>query len=117
MAEKPQAEAAPQGTLSMEQLAWLVKKLKEPSDIEAAKLAADAKKLEVQKLQMVDLARIETENRRRAQDNCNHKKPNGETSWAGQIHSDGLYHPICLKCNMHGKTQEPPRELLAQGLS
>lgn len=32
------------------------------------------------------------------QNNCTHTHDNGKTAKCGQIHNDGLYHPICVKC-------------------
>ena len=94
----------------------MIKELRKPDDETLEKKAEAAKRLELQKKQMIALAQLETATRERRQKACSHKKQDGNTLWAGQIHSDGKYHPICLRCSAEGEPMEPPRELLAQGL-
>lgn len=44
---------------------------------------------------------------------CGHVKPDGSTAYHGQIHSDGLIHPICIRCQKLRTPYAPPAELIA----
>lgn len=47
---------------------------------------------------------------------CQHKKPDGRASIGGQVNSDGLIHPICLRCQFEFPPYPPSGDSLAQGL-
>ncbi len=43
---------------------------------------------------------------------CDHRKPDHSSRVHGQIHSDGLIHPICLWCQKLFAPYPAPRELM-----
>lgn len=99
--------------LSMEDILMLIKAAKAPDDETVAKKAAEEAKRQQQMAEMLRIAKIEDQNRINLQSNCSHRKQNGESTFKGQIHSDGLYHPLCLRCQKLLPPQIPPRELMS----
>lgn len=102
--------------LTAAQMIEIIKELRKPDDETVAAKEEAERKRQISMKQMIELAKIESENTRRNQERCSHKKENGNTLWMGQIHSDGMFHPLCFRCQKMGTPMEPPRELLAQGL-
>lgn len=102
--------------MTREELIELVRELRKPDQETLDKKEAERKKLEQDRKQMIQLAELELRTKRARQSNCNHKKEDGRTALAGQVHSDGKIHPICLHCHIELTPQDPPRELLAQGI-
>ena len=96
------------------QIMELVKELRKPDDVTQQKLDEEAAKKAKIREQSIQLATIEIETKRRAQANCDHKKENGKPAFGGQVHSDGMLHPICLHCGLEADPIAPARELLAQ---
>jgi len=94
----------------------LGKELRKPDDVTLKRMEEEEKKRQTSMKQMIDLANIETQAKINGQMNCSHRKEDGRTRIMGQIHSDGMYHGICLWCNKEFKPVAPPRELLAQGV-
>lgn len=93
------------------------KEMRKPDDVTLAKQAQEEQRRQESMRQMIALANIEIDSKKNMQARCSHKKEDGRTLWHGQIHSDGKYHPLCLRCQMLGTPLDPPRELLAQGIS
>ena len=57
-------------------------------------------------------AREQEQNKQLRQERCGHRKPDQRSAWHGQIHSDGLIHPICVICQAEQKPYPPPREMV-----
>lgn len=110
--KKSKAEA-----LTREDLLAAIRELKAPSAKELAKEEEEQQREAARRKQMIELATEEMKAKVNRQRACGHVKQNGDTLFQGQIHSDGLYHPICMRCGKEGTPQEPPKELLAQGVA
>jgi hypothetical protein len=96
----------PAVTITFDQLKELIKEIKKPSAEEAERIEKEkALKLRAQR-EKVEQARIEMAEKKRREDSCPHRKPNGETTVMGQRHSDGMVHPICFRC----QKEFPPRK-------
>ncbi len=93
------------------------RELRKPDDVTQAKLDADKLKQAKIREQAITLATIEKETKRRAQEACDHKKENGKPAFGGQIHSDGMIHPICLHCGLEAEPIRPRADMVAQGIS
>lgn len=106
--------AAP--VMSMDQVLELVKALREPDDETKAKRKAEKEFNERRTKEMIELARIEMEQKQLLQSNCSHRKQNGQSTIGGQVHSDGLYHPICTRCGYQPEPSAPPTGTLVGGL-
>lgn len=100
-----------------EALKGFAQELKAPTPKQLAEEQEEARKKAIRMKQMIELATVEINAKKQRQASCGHVKQDGSTLFQGQIHSDGLYHPLCMRCGKEGKPQAPPRELLAQGLA
>jgi len=83
--------------MNREAMVEFAKELKKPSDEEAAKQAEAKQRREKLIASMIESAKVETAERKRAQDSCNHKKPNGIINFGGQVHGDRV-RLICKTC-------------------
>jgi hypothetical protein len=99
--------------LNMEQLVALIREMKKPDDETLAKKAAEEARRQESMAAMLVVARLEEENHKRAQTNCRHEKQDKTSTWYGQVHSDGLIHPICVRCQKLATPYPPPRELIS----
>ena len=61
---------------------------------------------------MLKEAQQEEDSLKMRQDRCSHRKPDESSRVHGQIHSDGLVHPICVWCQKLFTPYPPPRELM-----
>jgi hypothetical protein len=93
-----------------------VQEAKRPDAETEERLAAEKMRRERAKAEMVLAVQAEQDNRRRAQQTCQHQKERGESAVGGQINSDGLIHPICLRCQKEFSPYSPGMENVAQGL-
>ena len=89
---------------------------RKPTDAEMAKLAKEEADTKRRMEEMLIVAKAEEESKRLQWANCNHKKEDGRPSIGGQIHSDGLVHPLCLHCQFEFPPYKPTQEMLAQGI-
>lgn len=91
----------------------VIKASKEPD--EETQKNIDKEKADRQKRmeQMLLEARQNEENVLRQQANCGHKKPDATPTIFGQIHSDGLIHPLCVRCQKLFTPYKPPMELIS----
>jgi hypothetical protein len=117
MSEQPEQSL----NLSLDQLKELIadaiRVAKEPDPATQAKLDEEARQVQVRREEALELARIEIEQRELGWASCSHTKENGKPSIGGQVHSDGLYHPICLRCQKPFPTFKYQGETAAQGVS
>lgn len=103
--------------ITLEQLLAFAEALKKP-DIETQKKLDEAKaRMELNRKNTIEVAMLEVEQKKRREDNCPHTKENGRTAWVGQVHSDGLYHPICLHCQKAATPFRPTGEMLSMSPS
>lgn len=50
------------------------------------------------------------------QNACSHTKENGRSAVNGQVHNDGLYHPLCLRCMKEFPPQAVGKEAISNGV-
>lgn len=93
-----------------------VKAAKEPDEATKARIAKEAEEAEKRQAQMIELAKAEEESRKVKWANCSHKKENGKPCVGGQIHSDGLVHLFCLRCQYPFPPFKPTQDMLATGI-
>lgn len=94
----------------------IVKAAKEPSAEEKEKREKEEAMRKRALEENMKIVKEEMELRRRTQELCGHKKENGKSCVGGQIHSDGLIHPLCLRCGKEFTPVKPSGEYSAQGL-
>lgn len=112
----------PQVTMTLSQLkemiAFAAAEFKRPSADEQEKLDKEKMLLDRKRKEGIEVAKFEEDQRKLAQTNCPHRKPDGSsTIHLGQIYSDGMIHPICVRCQMLLPAREVPRDMLIQGIS
>jgi hypothetical protein len=100
-----------------ELLKTLIHEMKKPSPEEEAKLVEEKLRRERRTQQAISIAKAEEEQRTRAQMACQHRKENGKSAVGGQLHSDGLIHPLCLRCLAEFKPIKPSPEMLTGGVN
>lgn len=74
---------------------------------------------------MVRVAREQEALKLNMQTNCgweygrpgSHTKENGNSAINGQVHNDGLYHPICFRCFKAFPPRRPTGEMMSRGVS
>ncbi len=76
----------------------LITEMRKPDQETLDKKERERIRLERQKEDMIKVANMEIAATRANQAACSHKKENGRTLFHGQEHSDGMVHPICLRC-------------------
>lgn len=113
--EKPKVDQ--QVTVTIEQFKELIRELRKPSDEEQAKIDKEKAILARRREEMVELGRIEQEQRELNQSRCGHTKPDGKPSTGGQVHSDGLYHEFCLRCQKEIRVMKPSQDMMQMGTS
>lgn len=99
-----------QGGITTEQLIQFAEALKKPSLEEQARMDADRERQIQNRKQNAEAARVEIEQKALHQSRCNHKMERGENAVFGQAHSDGMFHPICVRC----LKEFPPVKLSAE---
>ena len=99
--------------LTFEQIRELIREAKAPDADTQEKKQNEEVRRKARLEQMLSEANLQERNARMQQSQCGHKKQDGESTVRGQIHSDGLVHPICLRCQKMFTPYEPPRELIA----
>ena len=109
--EKPRLTEAPSVNLSFEQVQELmatmaktiVAEMKKPTEEELEKKAKEAEDRERRRLAAVQMAETSEKSKKAIQAACGangHRKENGTSAVSGQVHGDGMIHPVCLKCAM-----------------
>ena len=97
-------------TLTFNQLKELIQEIRKPSQVEQEKLDAEAALKRRQQEQRVETARQEMASKAARESRCSHTKERGESAVYGQKHSDGLVHPICVRCQKLFPTYKPRAE-------
>jgi hypothetical protein len=100
-----------------EVIADAIRIAKEPDPATQAKLDEEKRQAEIRLKDSIELARLEIEMRELAWASCSHTKENGKQCIGGQVHSDGLYHPFCLRCQKPFPPFKYQGETAAQGVS
>jgi len=114
--ELKQLKTATGGNITFEQLAFLLQEMKKPDEETQAKLAAEKARREQECKDMLELALLEEAKTKQRYQNCNHKKENGRSAFVGQMHSDGLYHPICQHCQYEAPPIKPTTDMMSMGV-
>jgi hypothetical protein len=118
----PKEPKAPTVTLTLEQLREMIvfaaTEFRKPTEAEQEKLDKEKALFDRKRKEGIEMAKLEEEQRKLAQDQCPHKKPNGEsTIHIGQIYSDGKLRPICVRCQMMLSPRDAPKDMLVTGLA
>lgn len=95
-------------SFTVEDVKEIVRAAREPSEEEKAKQKKEKELQDRRRKEAIILAKEEEEAVRKRQANCSHLKESGKTAVMGQVHSDGLYHPLCIKCQKEFTPVEPP---------
>ena len=103
-------------TLTMGDIKDLIAEIKKPSELEQEKIDQERQLRERRRRESIALATLEMEQKALKQSNCNHTKPNGKPCIGGQIHSDGMVHMICLRCQKEFTPTKPDQGMLATGI-
>lgn len=111
-------------TLTADQLQQLLEKVveaavkaaREPDELTKQKMVEDKERRERLMKEAVELAKAEDEAKRLRWKSCSHRKPDGRAAIGGQIHSDGLIHPICLICQFPFPAIKPTPDQIVQGV-
>ena len=94
-----------------------IKELKKPTPEQQEQIDQQRLIRERKKQLMILLARDEEKGKRNRRERCNHLKPNGKIAIGGQIHADGLVHPLCVKCQTEFQPFKPNAEMMRSGVS
>lgn len=126
--EKPRLTGEPTGgvNLSFEQMQELmatmaktiVAEMKKPTEEELEKKAKEAEDKERRRLAAVQMAETSEKSKKAIQAACGangHKKENGTSAVSGQVHGDGMVHPVCLKCAMEFVPFKATTQMIMQG--
>lgn len=89
----------------------VVTELRKPDPETAERMALE--KMKKKEAREVRIREIEAEqNARKArQEACTHKTEKGRSVISGQVHADGLHHPICQRCGREFQPRPPIGEL------
>ncbi len=96
----------------MELMRAMVTEMRKPDQATLDKMEQDRLRLERQKEDMIKVANMEIAAIKANQAACSHRKENGRTLFHGQVHSDGMYHGICLRCQFLLPPSRPSAELM-----
>lgn len=107
MKEEKEKEGRAVSNFSKDDVIDIVRAVKEPTEEEKQKRQKEEELRDRRRKEAILLAKEEEEAIKRRQANCSHTKENGKPSIAGQVHSDGLVHPICLRCQKEFKPHPP----------
>jgi hypothetical protein len=94
-----------------------IKELKKPTPEQEEQLKQQKMIRERKAQLMILLAKDEEKGKRNRRDRCSHTKPNGKIAIGGQIHADGLVHPLCVKCQTEFQPFKPTAEMMRSGVS
>ena len=93
-----------------------IREMKKPDEATAEKFRKQKEREERAAKSMRAAAMLEMENKKKVQDNCPHLKENNKSTLVGQVHSDGLIHPICQRCQKEFKPYAPEAQDVAGGI-
>ncbi len=98
--------------LSFDQIMQLIKTAKEPDEDTLQAKAEEKRRRQESMANMLKEAQQEEASMKQRHDRCSHRKPDNASAVHGQIHSDGLIHPICVICQRLFSPYAAPRELM-----
>ena len=81
-----------------EMMVAMIAEMKKPDQATLDKEERERIIREKQREDMIRVANMEIAATKANQAACSHRKENGRTLFHGQEHSDGMVHPICLRC-------------------
>jgi hypothetical protein len=88
----------------------MVKEIKKPTAEEQEKIDREREfKLRAAR-QRVEIAHNDMRAKAEHESRCDHKKEKGESAVFGQRHSDGLVHPLCVRCQHEFPPYKPRAE-------
>lgn len=103
-------------SLSAAQLESLLLKVvtaaRQPDEETQQRKAEEKKRREDLLISMMKEGEQEEASKLASWNRCDHRKPDNSSRVHGQIHHDGLIHPICLWCQKLFTPYPPPRELM-----
>jgi hypothetical protein len=87
---------------------------KKPDEETAAKMAEEKARKEANRVAMLELAKTEIEGKLNREARCSHTRPeDGKRMIGGQVHSDGMIHPLCLRCGKEFAAYPAPKDLFS----
>lgn len=102
------------------ELIAFAQELKKPDPEELAKKEAEKARRAENRAQMIQMIQEGDAKRLAQQAMCErygHKKENGRSGISGQVHSDGLLHLLCVRCNKQFPGVKPDQEHMPTGIS
>lgn len=100
----------PSINLTVSQFKEIIAELRKPSPEEQEKIDKEKAFKKRAMEQRVEIARQEMAAKAERENRCNHKKEKGESAVFGQKHSDGMVHPICVRCQKQFEPYKPRAE-------
>lgn len=100
--------------LTMSQVSTLLKEVvqaaREPDEETKEAKAKEKARKAINLAENMETARIEMMAVEHRQSSCGHVKENGRPSTGGQLHSDGMFHEFCLRCQKVIRVFRPSQE-------
>jgi hypothetical protein len=96
--------------LTFNQIKDIIAELKKPNPLEAEKIEKEQQLRQRAKEEKIEQVRLDAEMKRQREEGCSHRKQNGESTIMGQIHSDGMRHSVCFRC----QKEFPPQKVSMQ---
>ncbi len=90
----------------------MVTEMRKPDQETLDKKERERIRLQRQREDMIKVANMEMAAVKANQAACSHRKENGRTLFHGQVHSDGFYHGICLRCQFLLPPSRPSPEMM-----
>lgn len=112
---------APSGVMTMEQVMLMIQALREPDD-ETKRKRQEERLLQARReAEALQLAKDEMEQKAFRHSHCGtghgpHTKDNGRSAIQGQIHSDGMFHGICVRCGYQPTPVQPAVGTIVGGI-
>ncbi len=102
--------------MSPEEIAGIVELARKPDVATQSKIDREEKELQERRDRTIADAKLEEALRAQRQRNCSHKRPDGKSLVMGQVHSDGMIHGLCFRCQKLATPRPVPQQYLAQGV-
>ncbi len=113
---KNKSESVPHGTVAFDMASIsnlvmdAVRAAKEPDPEVLEKKAEEKRRREQVIAENLETARIEMQAKIDRENSCSHMKENGRPCTGGQVHSDGMFHEFCLRCQKVIRVYKPAQE-------
>jgi hypothetical protein len=98
--------------LTYSQIKEIISEIKKPDPFEQEKQAQAQALRDRAKAEKLEMVKLEAEQKHNREANCSHRKQNGESTIMGQIHSDGMRHAVCFRC----QKEFPPQKVSMQDM-